>query len=103
MQTKPRTLKPRAAKVPATSYRDVFDLDFPHERDRMSRMDKYTLRAWIIGTLALEGSGWTYRTIDRLGIEGSLRNGSVEVRIGIRSDGVRLVCGEHVKTLKTDL
>lgn len=103
MQIKPRTLKEREPKQPAPSFRDVFDLDFPHERIRMSRMDKYTLRDWIVGKMVIKGWQWSFYMMDELGQECLLTMGDVEVRVGIRSDGVRLVCGENVKSLKTEL
>lgn len=104
MQTVPRSVKSRKVGTLAdkqASHLDVFNADFPHERERMSQMDKYTLRDWLVGRMVI--AGWTWRLVDcnTHGIAGVLINGSVEVKVEIRSSGLRLVCGQFVKEIKT--
>ena len=68
--------------------------DFPHEVVGQEYLDKYTIRAWLIGYAVLHG--WHYDPIDEL--SGQLRKSETSVLIQLVLGGV-MIDDELIETL----
>ena len=79
--------------------------DWLHERPGFEAMDKYELRAWLVGSAVLHGCDYTALS----GLSGILRReGDIsqgtwreEIEVHIVSDGVELRAGANVELVKT--
>ncbi len=93
---RPFSFQPKELIMPDTCARpdvnDLFFADFPHEIAGMERMDKYTLRKWLIGHAAMRG--WRWSPLGEDGLSGMLCADAIvetlEVRVDVVSRGLRL-------------
>lgn len=94
-------LKMPSKAVERDEANELFFADFPHEFVGFERIDKYTLRKWLIGHAHMRG--WTYEADGPEAVAGKLVRGDCIVYIRVVLGGLRLTCGTRQELIETRL